>query len=172
MGLTLLRHTRLNVAEGVCYGQLDLDVADSFEKDAEAALSALPCAPDTIISSPLERCQALAKMIAEEAQAPMQSDARLIEMDFGRWEGVAWEDIPRHELDAWAADFAHARPHGGESVAMLKARVDACIEDWKARLGSILIVTHAGVIRAALAPSLEQDGYNTRIPFGGHVVLA
>ena len=43
-------------------------------------------------------------------------------MDFGRWEGLPWSAVPRAELDAWAADLMHARPHGGESVAMLLAR--------------------------------------------------
>ena len=36
-------------------------------------------------------------------------DSRLAEMHFGQWEGVAWNDIPRHELDAWAANFAHCQ---------------------------------------------------------------
>lgn len=172
MAVTLLRHTRPDVADGVCYGQLDLEVADSFAADAAAALRALPRSPDTILSSPLKRCHALAKFIAQKTQAPMTCDARLMEMDFGRWEGMAWEGIARDELDAWAADFAHACPHGGESVAMLKARVDACVADWIDRQAHILMVTHAGVIRAAVSPGLDQEGFETRIAFGGHMVLA
>ena len=56
-------------------------------------------------------------------------DERLREFDFGTWEGVRWDAIPRAELDAWAADFFHARPHGGESVHMLRERVETAIAD-------------------------------------------
>ena len=37
-----------------------------------------------------------------------------MEMDFER--GVAWDDIPRPEIDEWGENFLHARPHGGENV--------------------------------------------------------
>ena len=47
----------------------------------------------------------------------MRFDARLAELDFGHWEMQSWDGIPRAEVDAWAADVAHYRPGGGESVA-------------------------------------------------------
>lgn len=172
MAITLLRHTRPRVDTGICYGQLDLDVADTFEADAAAALGALPSTPTIIVSSPLKRCQVLAAFIAGKTRAPLSVDTRLMEMDFGTWEGIAWDAIPRAQLDEWAADFAHGRPHGGESVAMLKARVDPCIGEWASRAGSVLIVTHAGAIRATLAPDLEQESFNANISFGEHVVLS
>ena len=72
-------------------------------------------------------------------------------MDFGRWERVPWNDIDRTELDAWAADFFHARPHGGESVAMVSERVGSALADYRRSGVSHAVVTHAGIIKAARA---------------------
>lgn len=84
---------------------------------------------------------------------------------FGCWEGRAWGEIPRGELDAWAADLQRARPPGGESVAMRLARI------WRAigRLppgGRTLVVTHAGPIRAAL---VATGAWSRPVSFGAVV---
>ncbi|MCY3794849.1 MAG: alpha-ribazole phosphatase [Gammaproteobacteria bacterium] len=171
MGLILVRHTRPDVAEGLCYGQMDLGVADTFTEEAEEVLSALPKVR-RIVSSPLRRCRALAQYIADAADLPLDIDERLMEIDFGVWEGRLWSEVPRWEIDAWAENFLHARPHGGESVAMLRNRVGAALADWAARREPIAIVTHAGVIKAARA----RDGdpvwdFKVPIGFGGIIAL-
>lgn len=171
MGLILLRHTTPDVASGVCYGQTDLDVASSFPEEAETAFSRLPRF-ESIISSPLTRCRKLADFIASKTRLSVQIDHRLIEMDFGSWEGRAWSDIPRVEIDAWADDILHARPHGGESVAMLRHRTLEALKDISERTLPILIVTHSGVIKAALAKSDRAEDFNTQIDFGGHVTIS
>ena len=88
-------------------------------------------------------------------------------MDFGTWEGRAWNDIPRAELDAWAQDFLHARPHGGESVADLKARADQAVADLDPSQGDILLVTHAGIVRALFAKGPDAHHFQTDIDYGG-----
>lgn len=89
-----------------------------------------------------------------------------MEMDFGRWEGVPWDRIPRAELDAWAADFDHARPHGGESVAIFAARVEAALSALRDGTPT-LIVTHGGVMKVA-AGRLRERGL---VPYGGILTL-
>ncbi len=165
MALLMLRHTRPNVAEGLCYGHTDLDVASSFDEESDAVLARLPTV-SYIVSSPLRRCLRLAKKIAAHHGYSVQIDPRLKEMNFGRWEGLAWDRIPRAELDAWAADFYFARPHGGESVADLKARVDAAISELRCTPGKGLVVTHGGVVRAAQAKGPTPEHYQTEIKFG------
>ena len=162
MPLTLLRHTTPNHHQGLCYGRLDLDLADSFLVEARIALAALG-KMTAIYSSPLSRCMRLAEVMEEP---------RLIEMDFGQWEGLPWSDLPREELDAWAEDFMHARPHGGESVAMLRERVLSALDDIsKARsLDAVLCVTHSGVIRAAMAGGAQSTDFDLTVAFGGSVV--
>ena len=165
MAVLMLRHTQPRVAPGTCYGQTDLDVAESFERDVVAVLETLP-EVDAIVSSPLTRCRKLAGKVAAHFACGVRLEHRLMEMNFGRWEGLAWNKVPRSELDAWASDFNHARPHGGESVAELKARVDAALAEIRERETSTLIVTHAGVIRAALAQGTDASHFQTQIDFG------
>ena len=100
---------------------------------------------------------------------PVQVLPGLIEMDFGLWEGRRWDDVPRHELDEWSADFHHARPHGGESVAQLLARARAALDAATAGPAPVLAVTHAGIIKAALAATGSGAGWKAEIPFGGWV---
>jgi len=166
----MLRHTRPNVAAGICYGETDLDVAESFEQDCDAVLARLP-AVSYIVTSPLRRCRKLADKIAAQRGYSVQIDPRLKEMNFGRWEGLAWDSISRAELETWAADFYVARPHGGESVAHLKARVDAVISELRIAGGNGLIVTHGGVIRAARATGTALEQYQTEIAFGEMIHL-
>ncbi len=147
MPVILMRHPAPAIDSGFCYGITDIPLADAPDP---AHYSHLPRF-DRLVSSPLARCRLVAEVIAAARGIPAEIDARLKEMDFGRWEGQRWDDIPREEIDAWDRDFFHARPHGGESVAMLAARVDAALETCNGSgvKGVVLIVTHAGVIRAA-----------------------
>jgi len=163
MALILLRHTRPAVADGVCYGVTDLDLAGDFA-DAAAGIDAALPAIDRILTSPLSRCRRLAAHLAERRGLAAAVDPRLAEMDFGGWEGLPWSGLPRDEIDAWAADFDHARPHGGESVATLAARVSAALAE--PRGGRMLWVTHSGVIRAACAILGLREGWDTRLGFG------
>ena len=170
MQLTLVRHTRPAVPENVCYGATDLDLAPTFEEEAARVIEALPSA-ERLVTSPLQRCRRLAERIgAARALVPV-IDARLREIDFGAWEGVSWKSIPRTELDAWAADFLHARPHGGESVHMLRERAWAAIDDCRRSGLSHIVVTHAGVIKAVRARLGEPQGWRSNVDFGGAVRL-
>ena len=171
MALILLRHTTPDVEPGTCYGQTDLDVTATFEAEANATFLALPRF-ERIVTSPLIRCRKLAEFVAGRSRVTVEADRRLLEMDFGSWEGRPWSGIPRAEIDAWAADFFHARPHGGESVAILRARTRDALKDWSRKGEPTLIVTHSGVIRAALATGDTAEDFNTQIDFGDFVTMS
>lgn len=170
MGLILVRHTRPDIAPGVCYGATDLDCTHDFAIQAAVVLVDLPPA-DRLLTSPLRRCRRLAELIAAHTGLEPHVDARLAEMDFGRWEGCRWDDLPRDEIDGWATDFHHFRDHGGESVAMVRARVDAAIADARALGGTTVIVTHNGVVRAALAAAGREDAWRFSLPYGGRIEI-
>ena len=170
MPVTLVRHTRPAVPEGVCYGATDLDLASTFDDEAVAVLAALP-PTERLVSSPLLRCRRLAERIGTARGVAPMFDERLKEFDFGAWECMRWDDIPRSELDEWAADFFHARPHGGESVQMLHDRVGAAIAEYRSSGASHLVVTHAGVIKAALVRAGHPDGWKAVVGFGASIRL-
>jgi len=146
--LYLVRHPRPLIAPGVCYGQLDI-AAENPALIVARLRSELP-ADLPVWSSPLQRCRTL----AEALQSAPHIDARLMEMNFGAWEGRSWDDIPRLELDAWAADIDGYAPPGGESPRQLQQRVLAFVDELPA--GAHLLVTHAGVIRALLAAAAGE----------------
>lgn len=70
-------------------------------------------------------------------------------MDFGNWEGQAWEAIARSDIDAWTAAFAHYRPGLGENLAAVLARVAAALQDHgHGATQDVVWITHAGIIRS------------------------
>lgn len=149
--LYLIRHTSPGIAPGICYGQFNIDVAGSFEEEANNVLRWLP-PPELILASPLLRAGRLAEHLAQARGCELRSDARLMEKHFGKWEGKAWDDIARGEIDAWAADVMDYAPPGGESAQQLMRRVQGFLRDL-AQLPqqSIALVAHGGSIRAMLA---------------------
>lgn len=166
MAVIVLRHTRPLAAEGLCYGRTDLALADDFTTEAARLARDLP-AVERIVTSPLSRCLRLAEAIGTARAVPVAIEPALVEMDFGRWENTPWDQVPRHELDAWAADFMEARPHGGERVRDLARR---WAEVWTRALDGprpVLAVTHAGIIKAALVSSGDPRGWQAEIAFGG-----
>lgn len=143
MQVFLIRHPRPQIAEGVCYGQLDVpahDVAVTAAALREQIPANLP-----FVSSPLRRCREL----AEALHAAPRFDPRLMEMSFGEWEGIPWDGIARAALDAWAEDLLNYAPPGGESAAVLQVRCVASLDALAAEgLAACAVVTHAGVMRA------------------------
>ncbi len=85
MKLILVRHTKVVVPQGICYGQTDVELASSYERERSIIISLL--GEDSFIniySSPLKRCLVLANNIAPSGIEVMQ-DKRLQELDFGEW---------------------------------------------------------------------------------------
>ena len=150
MTLWLARHAQPLVAPGVCYGRSNLAAdAAATAQSAQALAAALPHGVPVIVS-PLQRCEQLAHaLLGLRPDLTAKTDARLQEMDFGRWEGRVWADIEPAQLKAWTDDFAAYRAGGtGESVQLFMARV-AAVFDTLDRTRASCWLTHAGVIRAA-----------------------
>lgn len=173
--LYLIRHTPPHIASGICYGQLDVDVTAQFAEQAASINIWLPPV-ELIISSPLQRTRKLAEFIAAKQGCEMRSDHRLMEVHFGDWEGRAWNEIARSEIDAWCADVQHYTPPNGESAQQLLQRVQYMLQDLALLPQQhIAIVAHGGSIRAVLA---QQAGIpllqtmNWQIDYGAVIGVA
>lgn len=147
----LIRHTKPRIAPGICYGQLNIDVADNFEEEADNVLLCLPPL-ELVIASPLLRTRRLGEYLAQAQHCELRTDARLMEKHFGSWESKEWDDIPRSEIDAWAADVMDYAPPGGESAQQVMHRVREFMRDVsQLPQQDIALVAHGGSIRAILA---------------------
>jgi alpha-ribazole phosphatase len=127
---------------------MDVPVAESYPDDLQAVRASLPrLTYARVISSPLQRCYRLA---TDLNFGSVDKDARLMELSFGAWEGLLWDEIPRPLSEYWTADVVNRAPPSGESFLQLITRVKNFLDDpmlWAAG-PDVLVVTHAGVIRA------------------------
>ena len=151
--LWLVRHAAPLVAPGTCYGALDVPAdAQTTRAAAERLSTALPPGA-RVAHSTLQRCELLAHDLqALRPDLTFTPDARLREMDFGRWEGQTWDAIGKSAIDAWVAGFATHAPGGGESLAHMLHRVAAALQtarEWRTDQGAkdMVWITHAGVAR-------------------------
>ncbi len=147
MEIILVRHTTPKIAKGICYGQSDLDITDTFLEEIKPIIKEVPINDHEIVyySSPLKRC----KKLAEKLSNKVIFDDRLKELDFGDWELQNWDDINKKELDHWMNNFVNVAATNGESYLDLHARTtDFLLEIAKQKPKKVVIITHAGVIRS------------------------
>jgi alpha-ribazole phosphatase len=148
MKIVLVRHPPPDVRPGVCYGRLDVPLHPASATAAgRLAATIARCGISGIRTSPSQRCRVLADAVGELCGVPPVVDARLQELDFGAWEGLPWDDVPRAALDAWAASPMGFAPPGGESGASLVARVRAVRDDLSQAGEDCLIVSHGGPLK-------------------------
>ncbi len=112
-----------------------------------------------VVSSPLQRCSAFARAVADGYGLPLGLEPRFKEIGFGAWEGYTAEEIQRQDAERYHRyrdDPAAFMPAGAEPIAAFMARVARAWEDLlSAQRGRrVLVVCHAGVIRAALGAVL------------------
>ena len=168
MDLVLIRHPKTVVPNGVCYGSTDVEPdPQRLASDAARIAPMLP-ADARIICSPQKRAAQLAARFGAA-----QTDARLVEMDFGAWEMRRWDELPRAEIDAWADDMLGYHPPEGEALGSVAARV---IEWWEQQPKdrTIVAVAHGGPWRVLAAHLLGLPiEHSTRfeIEWGGRALF-
>ena len=153
MDIYLIRHTRVNVPRGICYGFSDVGLHEEFKTDIQNTINKLPVIEDKIIySSDLSRCKILAESISNDIYFSNQ----LRELNFGSWELANWNDVPKNEFDLWNEDFTKNKIPEGESFHQLYERVVHFLEEKVLPFSkTTYIVTHSGVIRALIAYTME-----------------
>jgi probable phosphoglycerate mutase len=131
-----------------------------------------------IASSPLSRCLDFAQQLSKKLKIGYSVDDRLKEIGFGTWEGLTPDEIIANDIDAlkqFYKDPIRNRPEGAEPLASFSSRVWDAYEDISRKHVNekVLIVGHAGVIRAITANILGMDlnhvYSNLKIEYGGIV---
>ena len=106
---------------------------------------------DTVYSSPLFRARHTAQLVAPGMEILV--DERLIEMEFGPYEGMDLSD-PTPEIVAFFSDFEHhPAPEGMEPLDQVTKRLGSFLEDLKKEAAekNILLSTHAIAMKGALS---------------------
>lgn len=172
MKIYLVRHTRVDMPAGICYGNSDVALAETFEEEARKVREQLRDIPfGKTYSSPLRRCLLLAKELSGNAII----DERIREYDFGEWERRPWDDIYASDRGKeWFEDYINTACPQGESFRAMLDRVRRFIDSIPETDKNILIVTHAGIIRAFLI-LLENytidEAFDRKIAYGETVTI-
>ena len=175
MKITLIRHTRVAVETGICYGWSDVGVAPSFETEASRVKENISNEQfDIVYSSPLSRCRKLAAFCG--FHEPILDD-RLKELNFGEWEMKSWNELssdPRSE--AWFKDWVNNPTPNGESLQDQYDRVSDFLNELrKSGLQKVCLFAHGGVLTCARVYAGEyplQDAFKNVPSYGAIVKLA
>jgi probable phosphoglycerate mutase len=158
MKLALLRHgpTDWNAA-GRIQGHTDIPLSDAGL--AKMATLRLPLDVTRVYASPMLRTRQTAEALG---LAEPIHDARLMEQNWGVWEGLTRDEIlARHGEDAFikagSKEGEAFRPGGGESTGELHARVASFLKDVAQDEGDAVAVAHLGVLRAAYTLATGWD---------------
>ena len=120
-----------------------------------------------IISSPQTRCSEFAALLAQQQNTALCVDKQWREMNFGRWTGQSYQSVWDTDTDLvkqlWETPLSFSAPEG-ESMHEFIKRAHIAWENLLVHYQSkhILLLTHAGVIRAILAKVLKIDYQSTQ----------
>ncbi|TBH15480.1 histidine phosphatase family protein [Thermus thermamylovorans] len=163
----LIRHgeTEWN-AQKRFQGHLDVPlspvgIGQAFRLAQRLARSQLPF--DGLFSSDLRRARETAEPLVSVLGLPLRTTPLLREIDVGHLAGLDREEAearyPGFVQEALRDPWHTPRP-GGESMADLARRLAAFLEELPP--GRHLLVTHGGIVRAALKMALELEGTTWR----------
>lgn len=169
LSVYLLRHgeTAYN-ADGNRYcGRTDLALTDKGIAQAKAVFEQLKGKKiDAVYSSPLKRANDTAKIASGNENVAV--DERLIEIDFGNWEGKRREEFVVENpsiWQQWEQNPATAQAGGtGENAQQVITRVDDFFGEMlaKHKNQTILVVGHNGINRFYMAHKLGMPLKNYR----------
>lgn len=145
--LYIARHgqTTWNAQNKVC-GITDVELTEKGIEQATALARVIVDKKiDLIISSPLKRAIETSKIVSEICNIPMEIDARLIEQNYGIYEGV---DRKEEAFLNNKRNFAYKYPNG-ESMMQVACRVYGLIDEIKCKYEdkNVLLISHGGVCR-------------------------
>lgn len=135
-----------NVADKIC-GSTDIPLTEkghaqgveTGKKILEKQIKA-----DAILYSPLIRARDTAMHISEVTGIPAREEIRLIEQNFGKWEGTSPRNAEKFREDK--KQFINSYD-GGETMLKLAQRIYNLLDELKADDKTYILVAHNGIAR-------------------------
>jgi probable phosphoglycerate mutase len=158
--IAFVRHgeTAANQA-GLLLGRADPSLTEVGRRQAQQLADALAAEPVArVVASPLRRAGETAALIARVHDLGVEVDDRLIEIDYGEWDGRPFAAVDPGEWVRWRGDAEFAPP-GGERLLDVDARVAAFCEETFSAAGDagLIAVSHVSPVKAAVAWALGLD---------------
>jgi broad specificity phosphatase PhoE len=144
--------------EGLVLGsRADPELTEEGHRQAELLAAELASERvAAVLTSPLLRARQTAEAIGQACGVPVVVDERLVEIDWGAWEGRSTGSLVQTEVDRWKADDGTAPE--GESLDSLSRRVESFCAEQLQQEGRIVAVSHVSPIKAAAAWAMGVDG--------------
>jgi broad specificity phosphatase PhoE len=153
--IILVRHGQTEInRDGRLQGRLDRPLTELGREQARLVAAGLAgCGATAVLTSPLVRAADTAREIASVLGVAVEADDRLLEVDYGDWDGRKLGDVSPEEWRAWIDDATFAPP-GGESLISVTTRVgDFCSDRLRAD-DTLVAVSHVSPIKAAVVWAL------------------
>lgn len=144
-------------------GQADIELDETGLAQAQATGNSLSRFPiSAVYSSPLKRATATAQPIAEKQGITVQSHNGLLDIYFGKWQGLTPQQAREQDgalLDAWLKEPHKVTFPQGESLSDVRDRVTGAINELlhKHDGETIVMVSHVVVLKVALCVVLGLD---------------
>jgi len=159
----LVRHGQpAEEAHQRCYGSLDVGLSETGRAQMSQAAQYLETEPiSAIYTSPRSRSRESAVLLAASRSRPVEVVLDFREIDFGDFEGLAYEEIAARYPDRyrqWMETPTQIRFPNGESFAEMRVRVLRAFDRiQRERDGqTVAIVSHGGVNRILIANALQM----------------
>jgi probable phosphoglycerate mutase len=160
--MLLLRHGQTELSVQRRYsGHGDPELTPLGRAQAAGAAERLARVPDiaAVLTSPLRRARETADEVAGATGAPVVVRKRLIETDFGAWEGLTFSEARARdpELHARWLGSEDVAPPGGESFAAVGRRVSEELAELLAEYpgATLVVVSHVTPIKMLLRAALQ-----------------
>lgn len=165
MRIYLIRHgqTDWNI-QGKIQGSHDIPLNETGLMQAKLLAAGMESRPvKKIFSSTLKRAMATAEALAGRQEAEIIPMTRLMEVEFGVWEGLTWKEIEESypgEYRHWVMDPSHAAPPGGESEKEIYRRCKEAVNEIIRQTGGredIAVVSHGATLACLVSVMLGPD---------------
>ncbi|MCW1383725.1 histidine phosphatase family protein [Novosphingobium sp. KCTC 2891] len=107
-----------------------------------------------LVTSDLRRALVGAEVLAADRGVDLTVDRRWRELNFGAWDGLAPQSLPRDALARFWDDPETCPPPQGERWSSLRQRVGSALTELD---DATLVVTHGGAMRAAVSITTGLD---------------
>jgi alpha-ribazole phosphatase len=155
--LIFIRHAETDMAGTFC-GHSDPELNPRGHAQLDELINRLRTEEIGVVyASDLRRAHTTGRAIAEAFAVNCHVRSALREIDFGRWEGITWEEIERRDdvfARHWIAEYPRLPAPDGESLHDFERRVLDEVRVLSLRTEAAgcraAVVTHAGVLRTVL----------------------